>query len=664
MRRLTLICLLPLLVVSTGACQVNEEMVNRVAAGEVTEARASWWGFDAEDSTEALQAAINSGAEKLIVEDMGSPWIVRPIELASNQEIIFEEGVEILAKRGEFKAGGDNLFAARNVENVTLRGYGATFRMWRDDYDNPDLYTKAEWRHTLSLRGVTNASVLGLTFAESGGDGIYLGAGQGDATNLNVHIKDVVCERNYRQGISVITAENLLIEDTIMRDTAGISPQAGIDFEPNRPTQRLVNVVMRNCLTENNVSYGYVLSLRQMNATSEPVSVRFENCRSVNDAGGGFTYKAGPTLESAVRGLAEFIDFSVERSGGAGIAITKPAERGFLRFERCELLDCAAGRPAMSPITLDSPMGADTPRGGVQLTDVVVRDGLDRSPMTYHNRGGVGLERIDGNLILLDAAGNRTNVELTEDVLAAWMPITAFRDIPRLSLEGVRLAPLAADPAASAAVAPWPILRKFGDYVLYAAQGDEVSFTIEHMQVGSLAGDAMPVRVIAPSGAVAHEATAPFLQATAIRFVAPETGVYTMSLNAGRNSFQVRDPSHPLNVSGAAEPLNFLHQNKDLIFWVPEGTREFGVRVYGAGPAEAVAATLINSEGEVVGAVDNQFELHQFEVELDPPGRGEVWTLQIRKPSDMTWEDHCVDLRGIPPLLAPAGAPLLVPAGD
>jgi hypothetical protein len=38
--------------------------------------------------------------------------------------------------------------------------------------------------------------------------------------------------------------------------------------------------------------------------------------------------------------------------------------------------------------------------------------------------------------------------------------------------------------------------------------------------------------------------------------------------------------------------------------------------------------------------------------------------LQIRKPSDATWEDHFVDLRGVPPLLAPAGAPLLVPAGD
>ncbi|MBD3292639.1 MAG: hypothetical protein GF393_06915, partial [Armatimonadia bacterium] len=245
MRAVVSLAVLTLLTCSACA-QVNQEMIDRVAAGEVTEAKASWWGFDAEDSTEALQAAINSGAEKLIVEDMGSPWIVRPLLLASDQEIVFEEGCEILAKRGEYEGRGDTLVTARDVENVTLRGYDATFRMWREDYDNPDLYEHGEWRHTLAVRGCTNINVYGLTLTKSGGDGIYLGIGEDGATNRDIHIKDVVCDRNYRQGISVITAQNLLIENTTLSNTAGTPPQAGIDFEPNHPRQRLVNVVMRN----------------------------------------------------------------------------------------------------------------------------------------------------------------------------------------------------------------------------------------------------------------------------------------------------------------------------------------------------------------------------------------------------------------------------------
>jgi hypothetical protein len=125
-RPLPLIFIALLMALPLCAQQVNQEMIDQVAAGEITEARASWWGFDEEDSTEALQAAINSGAPKLIVENMGKPWIVRPMSLASNQEIIFEEGCEILAKRGEFKGRNDTLFTARGVENVTIRGYGAT----------------------------------------------------------------------------------------------------------------------------------------------------------------------------------------------------------------------------------------------------------------------------------------------------------------------------------------------------------------------------------------------------------------------------------------------------------------------------------------------------------------------------------------------------------
>ena len=160
MRFLLPLAAVVLLLSAPAFAQVNQEMIDRVAAGEITEARASWWGFDEEDATEAMQAAIDSGAETLIVEEMGCPWIVRPIELASNQEIVFEEGVEVLAKRGEFKDRRDSLFTARGVENVTLRGHGATFRMWRDDYDDPEQYEKAEWRHTLTLRGVTNVSIL------------------------------------------------------------------------------------------------------------------------------------------------------------------------------------------------------------------------------------------------------------------------------------------------------------------------------------------------------------------------------------------------------------------------------------------------------------------------------------------------------------------------
>ncbi len=122
MQRHPIAFLLLALIASPASCQVNQEMIDKVEAGEVQEAQASWWGFDAEDATPCLQAAIDSGVPTLIVEDMGQPWIVTPITLVSNQEIVFEEGVEVLAKRGEFHSPNASLFRASNVENLILRG--------------------------------------------------------------------------------------------------------------------------------------------------------------------------------------------------------------------------------------------------------------------------------------------------------------------------------------------------------------------------------------------------------------------------------------------------------------------------------------------------------------------------------------------------------------
>jgi len=661
MHRCALVLALLMLVAATASCQVNQEMIDRVAAGELQEAQASWWGFDAEDATESLQAAIDSGVPKLIVEDMGTPWIVMPLTLVSNQEIVFEEGCVILAKRGEYKETNATLVTARDVENVTLSGYGATFRMWREDYDNPDLYTHAEWRHCLSIRSSSNITVLGLTLEDSGGDGIYLGTATQWVSNTDIVIRDVVCDRNYRQGISVITAENLLIENTIMRNTHGTPPQAGIDFEPNNPQERLVNVVMRNCVSENNNSYGYVLAISPMNATSEPISMRFENCRSVNDAGQGFCYAAGGTIETAVGGLAEFVGCSVEGSGGAGIAVTKPAEQGFARFVDCALVN--TGVKDIAPIVFRSGRDTDDAAGGAEFVNVRVTDARVRQPMAYIDYGGVAISDVTGNLILIDEQGTETEVELTPEVLAEWMPQIVLRDIPRLSLEGVTLEPMEA-PVPADATPSWPWQRRVGNYVVYADAGDEVSFHAEFAQVGNYAGDQMPITVTAPSGEVVHEATVPFQDEATISFTAPEAGAYTVVADGGGNRMRLSEWSHPMALTGGGDAVRLMQYGGELQFYVPEGVTLFGVRIWGEGVGEGVQATLIRPDGRVFGTVDDQVQTYQFEVELDQPSPGHVWTLRTAPPSNTTWEDFYVDVRGIPPLLTPAGAAMVVAAGD
>lgn len=404
--------------VAGEAGNVNQRMIAQVASGRVKVARASWWGFDPDDSTEALQAAINSGAKRLTVDNVGKPWVVRPIILASNQMIVFSPGVEVIAKRGDFKGKNDCLFRGATKENITLIGYGATLRMRRSDYDGPD-YEKAEWRTVLSFHGCSNVKVYGLTLTESGGDGIYLGSGPNGDTNKNVHIKDVTCARNYRQGISVITAEDLLIENTVMRDTAGTSPQAGIDFEPNRPEERLVNVVMRNCTTRGNKGDGYELYLPPLDATSEPVSIRMENCRSIDDGMCSVRVASGNRPGKAVKGSVEFLNCTFQAGRRIGVLIwNKPSTGCKVRFENCSILDAAWDRTNPAPIVFRNAKDATEPIGGVEFDRCLVRDSVDRKPIAYDDAaGGMPLTAVSGTIIL-ERDGKQEQLKITPELLA------------------------------------------------------------------------------------------------------------------------------------------------------------------------------------------------------------------------------------------------------
>ena len=102
----------------------SPEAVGEVASGKRTEANAAWWGFNETDVTSALQSAINSRVKKVVVPNMGKEWIVRPIFLANDQEIEFENGVVIKAKEGSSR-GQAIVFSVLIVKKTSRCGVTA-----------------------------------------------------------------------------------------------------------------------------------------------------------------------------------------------------------------------------------------------------------------------------------------------------------------------------------------------------------------------------------------------------------------------------------------------------------------------------------------------------------------------------------------------------------
>jgi hypothetical protein len=662
MRTATACTLLLSLRVILPACgQVNQQAIDDVAAGKLKEAKASWWGFDATEATACLQAAINSGVPKLTVDNVGKPWIVDPIQLASNQEILFEKGVEVVAKKGSFLGGNDCLFSAVSKENITIRGYGATWRMHRDDYAAAP-YKKAEWRHSLQLKSSSNIQVYGLHLLESGGDGVYLGTGQQWVTNKDIVLKDLICDRQYRQGISVITAENLLIENVVMRDTAGTAPMAGIDFEPNHPEERLVNVTMRNCVAENNASWGYVLYLPPLSAATVPVSLRFENCRATGNGGGSFGLVTDNTVDEAVKGTMEVINCQFEGSKGPGIMVTNNPPSGIrTRFESCTVSECSTGSPASAPLVLGNRQDADQDTGGVEFKDCVVRDSLKRVPMSFVDMvGGLKVSEVTGNLIL-EQDGQRTDVKLTPEVLKEWMPVLALKSFPKYDMTKVTFAPATPQADPSRFAMPSLGLRKVANAVLYAAAGETVRITVRQVQVGKYAGKVMPVIVTGPDGKEVKKADAAFEGDTTVEFTAAATGLYRLKATPDPNQMRFVASSHPLSLAADKEPVHFIGTTGEVFLYVPKGTAEFGVRVFGEGLGEGVKAALCDPSGAVVEEKDNIAQTYVLSAKLDPPSPGEIWSLRLARPSGMAMEDFHVTPLGVPPFLAPSREAVLRP---
>jgi hypothetical protein len=638
----------------------NEKAIEEVKQGKRKVAYASWWGFDPEDATEALQAAIDSGAPKVVVENMGRPWIVsRTINLRSNQEIVFEKGVIVEAKKGAFLGKGDCLFLAALQRNITIIGYGAVLRMRKLDYTQPP-YEKAEWRHALSIRSCENVRVFGLTLASSGGDGIYLGVAKRGVPNSKIHIiKDVVCVDNYRQGISVISAENVLMENVVMKDTSGTPPMAGIDFEPNDPTEVLSNIVMRNCTVQNNSGDGFAFYLHNLNSASRPISIRLEGCRSIGNRR-SVSVSVGNSKEKTVNGVIEFVDCKFEGSEGAGIYIAqKPPFGCKVRFVKCEISDAALKQVTQSPIMFASARGNFEPIGGVEFIDCVVRDKVERLPMAFFNPAGVELTDVIGTLTLI-RDGQVTKFELTRELLNEWFPQQAFKVFPKFEVKGAKFVPLFPDAKFPQGVSSTARLRGVAEFLVWANAGEKVAFTLKVLPVGKVEVCPAKLAITTPSGKVIGMKDAVAERDNDYEFVADETEAFRITCDAGNATVTLSKCTHRFCLFAGEGTFHFLGTVGEFFFLVPKGVREFGVKVMGGDGTELVKVTVRDGVGRVVAERDN-IALGQFAITRENEESDEIFSVKFERPSIGVLEDFFVQLQGIPPLLAPVREALLKP---
>ncbi|HRZ54782.1 MAG TPA: right-handed parallel beta-helix repeat-containing protein, partial [Candidatus Paceibacterota bacterium] len=293
-------------------------------------------------------------------------------------------------------------------------GQSARIRMHKLDYQSAP-YEKSEWRHGLAILGCRNVLIQDLTIEQTGGDGIYLGAAAGQIPNRQVTIRRVDCNANHRQGISVISAQDLLIEDCRLRHTEGTAPQAGIDFEPNHPADSLVRCVMRRCTAESNAGTGFQICPQSLDDTSSPISIHLDQCTSRSNGQHAIHLCSAP--KSPPVGHLRITRFFAEKDAMAGLSVQfNPYNAVRIEIEDSVLRDCALTDRFFPPLYVQGLEADSRPAGNLHFRNVTVKDDRDRPILRIRDRHGNGVKAITGDIIL-ERNGQRTPIAIDD----AWL---------------------------------------------------------------------------------------------------------------------------------------------------------------------------------------------------------------------------------------------------
>ena len=593
------------------------------AAPDAHEVLASSFGWNATNATAALQAALDSGADKVVIDRQSGDWIVEPVFLRSNQEVVLDEGVIVRARKGAFKGKNDCLFTARGVTNAVLRGNAPgdcplpLLRMERNDYADRSAYCFSEWRHTLRIVDSANVRVSDLAFRHSGGDGIYVGG-----RSENVEIRRVDCSDHYRQGISVTGAHGLVIADSRFTATKGTPPQCGIDFEPNKPTDRLSGCLVENCDFNGNASSGILFHLTNLDETTEPVSITVKKCRARDNVANGLTMTVGANgRRKPVRGgiLIENCLFAGNR---ARAMVVNGVSRDTASVTVADTVLDARGSDWAGLLVSNNGLMADA----ANLTFKDCRLVADRGPtVEFSGLPGVGIESVGGSLAVerggvaepFDfaalAARNPPHPELREAFGIGFVDYRTLRPIaPKAVVE-------TATPMCRGRFTFLQYLPAEGDYTLaFRTQRIGNRPLNTSVQMRDMAGTDLGVFCLTNE-----------VQSVTIR--TSDRNLRRFEIDTRGNAVAISSP-HPGQGLLADVPLNLFRESRRLYFHVPADAAKVHVAV---APEEPAAATLLNADDTPVATMPRQATAAALTSDRGIAAAAEVWSLEVDAEEDV-----------------------------
>ncbi|WP_288883514.1 right-handed parallel beta-helix repeat-containing protein [Pedobacter panaciterrae] len=256
------------------------------------------------DYTEYIQRGLEKNKE---VSFPNFPVLINEngLNVRDNQTMNFLKNSKLIMRPNSNEKYG--LLNLVHVSNVTI--------------NNPNLEgdrarhkgTKGEWGMGINILSSSKVSVHNPRISNFWGDGIYIGEipyadrkkyNLDDYSSKDIAISGGVINNNRRNGISIVSVKGLLVENTLIQNTKGALPMAGIDIEPNNNEQFLEDILIKGVTTKNNAEIGIkYVSSRFVGKRNKRVAITIEDCKDQGSKTGLFLGGLKSSYSSDIRKL-------------------------------------------------------------------------------------------------------------------------------------------------------------------------------------------------------------------------------------------------------------------------------------------------------------------------------------------------------------------------
>ena len=264
-----------------------------------------WFGAQGNgvtDDTKAMKLFINdSYSNKYIPSGIYMLDAKNSFNIKSNTSLVIDNSAKLQVTTDT--TSGYILFRLTLVDNVKITG-GALIG---------ERSHRSSLGYGVYMDGATNCSISNINISNFYGDGVYVG---GSLCN-NININQVISNNNVRQGMSISNVKNIHVSNSSFINTNGLSPQSGIDIEPNSGFT-IANVTIENVTTSGNSGSGIIVT--GVSSVIPIKNITLKNIISANNSGDGIAVTGGATSAAYIQGL-DIYNLKVDTNGSIGAVV-------------------------------------------------------------------------------------------------------------------------------------------------------------------------------------------------------------------------------------------------------------------------------------------------------------------------------------------------------